>query len=55
MKSEIWIAYGSVAPSTINEEFTSGIDGYDVYIIVNEQKYRITNKELEQYKVETIK
>jgi uncharacterized protein YpmB len=39
-----WIVTGSV--DGIN------IDGYEVHVLIGDKKYQITNKELEQFKIE---
>lgn len=46
---KLWVVTGSLKPSS-DQHYK--IDGYEVYIEIGKQKYKLTNKELEQFKIE---
>jgi hypothetical protein len=50
---EIYIVSGSTSPfGNKPETSTSSIDGYEVYIIMpNRDKFKLSNKELEPFKI----
>ena len=53
-----WIVTGSLCPTIERDDgsgFTSGIDGFDLYVEHDGKRYCIPNYSLEQFKIETNK
>jgi hypothetical protein len=52
LKPEVYVISGCTSPLGKIGSYSSGIDGYELYIVMpNGTKFKISNKELEQFKV----